>query len=178
MNHLKMLGHIDIAWVLPALTQHSALWDEETWRQNHPHSPHKSTRAIYLRMPPEVTVDSIFNSLEVVDCPAMQIRPFAALAAHMAAEIDAGERVARLMLIELAPHSRIRTHKDEGAYAEATERYHLPLITNRDCLVQILEESAHMEPGDIWWFNKHEAHSVTNFGTEARVHMVMDVFRT
>lgn len=174
--NLKLVGHIDVAWVLPALTQHSALWDEETWRQDHPHSPHQATRTIYLRMPPEITLESIFHSLEVVDCPAMQIRPFAALAAHMAAEIGA-ERVARVMLIELKPHSRIMTHKDEGAYAEATERYHLPITTNQQCFVRIAGEEKHLEPGDIWWFDKHQLHDVTNFGDEARVHLVMDVFR-
>ena len=177
-KHLKLIGHVDIAWFLPALTEHRERFGDSTWRQDHPQSPHGATRTIYLRMPQEITLDSVLESLEVVDQPALlQVYPFAKLASSMAAELDAGDRVARVMLIELAPRSRIAEHRDEGGYAEATERYHLPITTNPDCIVHINGEFAHLEPGDVWWFDKHSPHSVVNMGREPRVHMVMDLFR-
>jgi quercetin dioxygenase-like cupin family protein len=86
-------------------------------------------------------------------------------------------RVARVMLVELAAGAEIAPHIDQGAYAELTDRWHCALRTNRLCTMHSGGETAHMRPGEVWWFDKHAVHHVENLGAEPRVHLIMDTWR-
>jgi quercetin dioxygenase-like cupin family protein len=175
--HFRPTGFVPIAHVLPALCEHQALFDELTMRQDHPQSPHRATRSIYLRMPAEITVDTIFWGQDVVDYPAASIPAFYKLMADVAFATRQDNRVARVMLVELAAGAEIAPHIDQGAYAELTERWHCALRTNRLCTMHSGGEVVHMRPGEVWWFDKHVVHHVENLGAEPRVHLIMDTWR-
>lgn len=172
-----MAGIAPIDLVLPTLAEHQAEFDALTFRQDHPASPHQATRSIYLRMPAEITLESMFSGLDVVDYPAASVPAFFKLMADVAFVTKAPNRVARVMLVELAPGGHIAPHIDQGLYAESTNRWHCALRTNRQCVMHSGGETVHMAPGDVWWFDKHALHEVINAGREPRVHLIMDTWR-
>lgn len=166
------VGIIDLA---DALVTYGALFEDLTFRQDAPGSPHRDTKTIYLRMPPVITLQSIFEGFEVVDYPACDIAPFREGMADIARV--AGGSLARAMIISLAPGGRITPHIDEGAYAEATHRYHLPVVSNESAWLRVGSDQRFLVPGTLTWFNKHRLHSGANEGATDRIHLVVDLWR-
>ena len=89
----------------------------------------------------------------------------------------AGALPARAMILKLKPGGRIAPHIDQGAYAEATHRWHAAIETNGQAWLQIADERLHMAPGELWWFDKHALHYGANEGQTDRVHLIVDTFR-
>jgi hypothetical protein len=174
MMHFRYIGTVDPAPLVNAAIRYSGQFAEDTWRQDFPGSPHQDSESIYLRMPSEISVDSIFNSLEVSNLPLM--RDYAFADACKAISLMTIATVKRVMLVKLKAGGKVTPHIDQGAYAEATERYHLPVITNPDCLMTSGDETVHLPAGEVWWFDKHALHSVVNNGPD-RIHLIVDVVR-
>jgi aspartyl/asparaginyl beta-hydroxylase (cupin superfamily) len=85
--------------------------------------------------------------------------------------------LARAAFIKLQPGGTITPHIDQGPFAAATERYHLPITTNPDCFLSSGGETAHAPAGELWYFNKHALHTATNGGSTDRVHLIIDVWK-
>lgn len=97
-------------------------------------------------------------------CPAID----AALASF-----GPGLRSARLL--RLAPGSCIREHRDYGLSLESGEaRLHVPVCTDPNVEFYLDGQLVQMEPGECWYLNLDLPHRVENFGTRARVHLVVD----
>jgi len=175
MKHFMQVGILPVAPLLDAAARHAARFNDETWRESYPGSPHADSRSIYLRMPPTISVDSVFNSLEVVDRPIMAERAFSEACSAIALMV--GTPLARAMIVSLAPNGLIAPHADEGLYAEATERYHLAILSNPKARLKAGEETLRLRPGVVWWFDKHVTHSGHNLGEAPRIHLIVDVFR-
>ena len=141
-------------------------------------TPHRDSETIFLRHQPGTRPRDVLHSLVVEDGkhsdhPAIR-GVCAAIMRVVGVEAD---RLGRVLLIRLKPQGRITLHTDIGAYAEATERYHLPVITNPDAWLEVDGDRHHMEAGVLYFFEKHRPHCGGNDGTEGRVHLVVDVFR-
>lgn len=175
MNNFRHIGFSDVAIAAAILPFHAAHFSDETYRQNYAGSAHPESETVYLRMPPVLSLEGMFSSLEVENRPLMLVPEFAELVYAMASKI-AG-RLARVMLIKLKAGGRIHPHIDQGDYAEATDRYHLPIITNDGAWLRSGSETKHLAAGEIWAFNKHVLHEGANEGTEDRIHLVADFFK-
>ncbi|GAB4045584.1 aspartyl/asparaginyl beta-hydroxylase domain-containing protein [Spirosoma litoris] len=82
----------------------------------------------------------------------------------------------RLML--LAPGSQIREHRDQGlAYEFNAFRIHIPIQTADDVQFRVAGSNLAMQPGDCWYANFDQPHSVRNDGTTERIHLVIDCLR-
>ena len=158
--------------ILPSLARY---WPRNTLRQTAPGTPHRDTESIYLCMPRVVDAESIFSSMEVVYWTPMPHPVLRALVDHVS--LLAKAEPARVMLVKLKAGGRITPHIDQGAYAEATDRYHLALTTNPDCVMLIGDERVAGRPDEIWWFDKHTPHAVINGGATDRVHLIVDCWR-
>lgn len=174
MEHFRFVGGLNIDAAIGVLEKNAAHFADETWRQDYPGTAHGDTETIYLRMPPRLSVETLFDSMEVVDCPLAG--EFSPLLNDVCGVVESGA-LARAMLIKLKPGGKITPHIDEGAYAEATDRYHLPLVTNRQAWLKSGGEVLRMEVGELWWFDKHALHEGRNEGDSDRVHLVADFFR-
>jgi len=171
--HLMLVGHLNPEDVRQALERHEPRFGDATWRQSVPGTAHADTESIYLRMPPEITFDSVFHSHEVVDCPMLQEPAFRNALEDLQSIVQAP--IARAMLVRLKSDGEITRHVDEGEYSAATERYHWCITTNPACYVMIGDEVTHMRPGEVWFFDKHAEHAVSN-GPTPRVHLIFDVW--
>lgn len=174
MNHFKLLGTFDQAPALADIAEFP-LWDWLNVRRLFPLSQHYDTSDIILRANSVVvpqSFDIFMNGLEMVDYfPSFVMRDVMALAHRLAL----GERLGRVMLTRLPSGKSIGAHIDQGAYAEAHDRYHFCLTTNDGCVFHSGGESQHMAAGEIWWFDNRVLHSVDNFGETDRVHLIVDV---
>lgn len=174
MEHFRLIGHLDPTAVNSAVREHEAHFEDETWRQSTPGTCHADTRSLYLRMPSEISVHSIFHSLDISDKPLIKLPILQQSLYDVQQLLD--RALARVMIVRLKPWGFIKPHTDEGSYADATDRYHWCLTSNPDAFFVSGREMAQMQPGEVWWFDKHVEHAVKN-GRSDRDHMIVDVWK-
>jgi diphthamide synthase subunit DPH2 len=84
-------------------------------------------------------------------------------------------KVVRCEVINMSPNSRIRTHKDTSDLLYLSRRFHVPIITNKDCTFIVEEQSFHLEEANLYELNNRRYHSVQNFSDENRIHLIVDI---
>lgn len=151
------------------------LWKKDTWRQDHPSSPHKDTETVYLKMPNEITERSVFNDLNSDWLDAA----FSGVVRRMLPEIMkkvtcSNFKIGRVMLVKLKPGGHIEAHRDEGAYARAYDRLHLAVQSEDGNIFRCEDEYVWMHPGSLWAFSHKEEHEVWNNSKSDRVHLIID----
>jgi hypothetical protein len=172
MQHFTRIGTVEVDALATAVVTHAARFADLVFRQRAPGSAHPDTETMYLCMPPTISRETIFECLEVVDYPLMQEPAFRDAVAVVARLT--GSRAARAMIVKLKPGGRIAPHVDEGGYAAATQRYHLPITTNPLAWLDSGGERLHMPAGMLWWFDKHALHYGGNDGATDRIHLIVD----
>ena len=81
-------------------------------------------------------------------------------------------------LLGLGPGSLIRPHRDRGlAYRFGELRLHIPIITGDAVEFKLAGEVIAMRPGECWYLDFDQVHSVSTAGTDRRVHLVLDGLR-
>ncbi len=87
--------------------------------------------------------------------------------------------VHRVRLMNLKPGTRIAEHRDYGAQRYSLERgyirVHIPIRTHKDVAWNLRGKKVDMQPGEPWYTNVCEPHSVENLSNVHRVHMVLDM---
>jgi Aspartyl/Asparaginyl beta-hydroxylase len=87
------------------------------------------------------------------------------------------ERTA-VRLLRLGPGARVREHRDYRlGYDDGELRLHVPVTTGPDVEFVLAGEPLPMAAGECWYVNVNEPHRVTNNGTTARIHLVVDCIR-
>jgi quercetin dioxygenase-like cupin family protein len=88
-------------------------------------------------------------------------------------------KVHRVRLMNLKPGTRIAEHRDYGAQRYSLERgyirVHIPIRTHAAVAWKLRGQKVNMQPGEAWYINVCEPHSVENLSTVNRVHMVLDM---
>jgi len=78
-------------------------------------------------------------------------------------------------LMNLHAGAVIKEHRDyELNFEKGEARFHIPIQTNPDVSFFIENEKIPMDAGDCWYLNLSLKHSVNNFGSTDRVHLVID----
>jgi Aspartyl/Asparaginyl beta-hydroxylase len=173
MKHFELIGGVDVAPAISLLPAIEHLWTIHTLRQTAVGSPHRDTECIYVRMPADVDADKIFTAMDIdYYLNSAEIDQIISEVARLTKE-----RPARVMLVKLKARGVITPHIDKGPYAEATNRYHVALITSPHCVMHIGEESVSGGVGEIWRFDKHAVHCVFNDSEIDRVHLIVDCWR-
>lgn len=173
MKHFcRIAAGLDTQPLLDELAANETLWNALTLRQSYPGSAHADTQSIILRGPPDAR--DVFNDLRLCDYAYRSMLPAAnAVLKHCRALVDPLP-LARVMLVRLKAGGQITPHADQGLYARSTRRYHLALQSTPDCLFSAGDETIHISPGELWWFDHHATHSVQNNGPP-RVHLIFDL---
>lgn len=172
MNFLRLPFIFDPTTILKALRASPELWDTFTARQTYPGSPHKDTRCIVVRGPKAITRENIQTELESEWLTTNQQLNQAIIQTLFWLNTD---RLGRILLVELAPGGLIDEHRDEGLYARTFNRYHFVISSTPGNVFYCREEAVHMLPGEVWWLNHQELHSVANASPTPRIHLIVDV---
>ncbi len=87
-------------------------------------------------------------------------------------------------LLPIKPHRariiRLRAGTESVWHRDTKEddlmyRLHIPIITNEKCFYMTTQEKTHMPAtGDCYIIRVNQLHRVVNYGTEDRLHLVMD----
>lgn len=81
-------------------------------------------------------------------------------------------------LLSLAPGSFIREHTDpQTSYANGFFRLHIPIQTALGVRFRVDGYDLPMQVGECWYANFELPHSVENYGTTDRIHLVIDCLR-
>lgn len=172
--NIERIATYNVAPLIEALEANAKRFSDITIRQDVAGTPHPDTETIYLRFPPEITMESVFEGMDVIDYPACK---GALNDAIWSISIGEAFLPARAMVIKLKPGGVIRRHYDSGGYSEATERFHLPIVTNPNAWLACGDQVEHMEAGGLYRFDKHEWHYGANEGETDRIHLVADLWR-
>jgi len=84
-------------------------------------------------------------------------------------------KVVRSELINMFPNSRVRRHRDRTDMLFLCRRIHIPIKTNSETVFMVNKESENMAEGYIYEINNSKIHSVSNGGSENRIHLIIDV---
>lgn len=168
------------------ISENPELWKENTWRQDYvvkllrPVSPQKDTEAIMFRWAPENTIESVRDSIEVVNneknlklCP--EIFPIIMDCLNACGS----SRLGRLFIAKLKPGGFVIPHCDFGMYSDQFERFHLVLSSDEGNKFFVQDskghtETLHMKPGEFYWFNHKSLHWAENKSQSPRMHLIMD----
>ena len=184
-SNFKLIGRFDVTDVLAdqvggvmePRTEIADLWDVFTGRQDTPGSAHHDTRCVVLRGPAaqELTHDVVFSMIECVDAAdVLADLPYVVEVCAAVCKRLRVTQLGRVMLVELKPGGHIDQHTDQGAYATHYDRFHLVLQSDPGNTFTNGDETIHMQPGELWQFNHHVEHEVTNNSNTSRIHLILD----
>jgi Aspartyl/Asparaginyl beta-hydroxylase len=95
---------------------------------------------------------SVLDALAKLSCPVQTVR-----------------------FLRLGPGSRITEHRDYRlSHADGELRLHVPVTTGPDVEFRIGGSAVTMAPGEVWYLDLSQRHSVANTGSDPRVHLVID----
>jgi hypothetical protein len=112
------------------------------------------------------------RAIEYIKTPALRLAPY------MESIIDGfGAKTRRVRLMQLAAGTRIFWHDDGDEYGidNRTVRLHIPIVTNDRVEVQVSHQDCRWREGELWFLDNSFTHRLRNRGTEARVHLVIDL---
>jgi hypothetical protein len=94
--------------------------------------------------------------------------------------LDEFEEKLTVRVLALPAGGRIETHTDDGmSRASGLLRLHVPIVTNPGVRFLIGgEECGPWRPGELWYGDFSQPHSVANTGASTRYHLVLDVVAT
>ena len=181
MSHIQAVTWLDTRAFAESLPGHIKEFDEITLRQDAPGSPHKDTRAIFLRGPsastPEAAVRAWFDDVAYTDYGNLLQWPEALdLVDDILLQLPSAA-VGKIMLVELKAGGALAWHIDEGDYAKAYRRFHLPIVTNPMAFMYTGGDQAHLPVGVLTEFDTSVLHSAINAGPAPRIHLILDVRR-
>lgn len=174
MHHLALIGTFDPEPLAGVLAANAHLWHDITARQDFDGSPHRDTQTIFLRWCQHFTVASALADNETLEMPPLGFLTEGQSLIAWALRVLSPERMGRAMIVALKPGGSIDLHADDGAYADAYERFHLVISSEPGNLFHVATEQVWMRPGEMWWFDHKRPHRATNDSNAWRIHLILD----
>lgn len=188
-NFLRICQGLDPWPLLHSLQTQPELWNAHAVRK-HWQSVHRDVDDVLLRYNQwkegEDYLDKVCSSLEMVDYPAWGKLPQAQFFVYLLMQKTLGVHLGRVMISRVRPGGSIPLHSDRIPPAEEAfpdrippavyfERYHVALQSAPGTQFISGEESVYMAPGEAWWFDNQQLHSVVNNSAEDRIHLIVDI---
>jgi len=83
-------------------------------------------------------------------------------------------RLATVSNSVIIPHRDLLELGDIPAGERNTHRVHVPLVTPANCWVAERNTVYWMQPGDVWFFDASQVHSVAALSDQDRTHLILD----
>lgn len=167
----KVLENVQVLPIMAAIARQPDLWNKDDCRKTFDNSPHTKVDDILLRFGAKDGDD-----LEAISTPLMGRLPRVTDTVLDVMRLLNATRLGRVLVTRLAPGNKILPHADVlGKYAEYYTRYHLVLQGLSGSTFSCGDETVQMKTGELWWFDAHAEHSVSNNSQDDRVHLLMDI---
>ena len=180
-NFQKIAEGVNVGPLLHAVVRQPELWNVNKLRTTHPGTPHTQVDDIWLRFNDLNAYKKTGDSNRVVDehesiwYPAADKLPQARQLIFMLMTMTEGERLGRVLITRMKPGTKISAHVDGGEHAAYYDRYHVTLQSAPGFQFRAGDESVHMKPGEVWWFDNSKEHELANNSPEDRLTMIVDI---
>lgn len=179
MNFRPMLFLDTSIMTANLLLRHKVRFQDDRRRQETPGSAHHDTESIILRGPKGDDVAAWFADIPHQDMAILKefksAKSVLTRIANALAVDGVPGKIGKAMIVSLKPGGFIDWHTDEGAYAEAYNRFHVCLIPSPGAFLYSGGEQASPAVGWLTFFNNRALHSAINLGQTPRVHLIVDV---
>lgn len=158
----------------------NALWNWVNLRRSFQNSCHLQIEDVVFRGPrvdiPQ-TFETFMNGLESVSYWTWFLHAEVVALVKKVFESNY-EKIGRVVCTKIPPGGKVDLHPDQGAYAEAHDRFHVVLETEKDgCEFWCGGEMVLMQKGQFWKFNHELPHEVFNRSKSDRINLIVDVRR-
>lgn len=184
--NIALVDFIDVSRMAAGLVlKHAVRFDDDTRRQMAPNSPHKDTRTILLRGPADLDGRQDPQPHWQADVPhedqplladwpsARMVMEQVAVSHRRRTGLD--PMFGKILIVSLRAGGIVDWHRDEGAYADVHDRFHLCLVPAYGAVLYSGGDAAIPAQGNLTYFNNHVQHSAVNFGTNERIHLIADI---
>lgn len=173
--------HYSVAAAQAQLEAHPEVWNQHTWRTEHPNSPHREVDDIWVRYNDLTNFDpdpAVFNGPhDPVWYPVIHKLP-AIRELAMRAMVDFGYAVLGGVLItRIPPGKQVYPHSDHGWHARRYEKLCVQIKGDQRQAFHFNDVSLSANDGDVYWFDNSFVHWVTNDSDRERISMIVCVRR-
>jgi hypothetical protein len=84
-------------------------------------------------------------------------------------------RVAKSIFARLNSNCFIQEHSDNFEYLRMVHRFHIPILTNKNVIFKVGDQSLNMKEGECYEVDVSLLHSVYNNGNSPRIHLIIDI---
>jgi quercetin dioxygenase-like cupin family protein len=180
-NFLQIASGVETSKILLGVHINSHLWDQNLLRTHHENTPHSQVSDIWVRFNDitkynnEEEAREVLDEHESINYPAFtEIPALRSVVFGLMAAVE-GERLGRVLITKVRPGGRIDPHVDSGNHAAYYDRFHIVLQSGPGCLFRAGQETVHMRPGEVWWFDNQQEHEVVNNSSVDRIHIIVDI---
>lgn len=177
MNHKDTFilhGTYDISTLTNILNSGKVDWDTYTDRQDRFKAAHGHTKTI------PIIFDKSFNYDHLRIVPTEHYPLFKEELSKIEHLINSSTnqngKIMRALLVKLNVGGSIPPHVDTVGFSLVVcRRIHIPLQTNNECYFTVGTDKRNLKLGEVWEINNDkQMHSVVNFGTTDRIHLIVD----
>ena len=163
-------GNINVDNLLNIYNQNELDWDSFKFRQqSFLCFAHTKTLPIIFDESFEFTEKKVSENFPIFESEILSIQE------QIKSILNQDGEIVSFMFVNLPAKKQIEPHIDWLPFASKFDRFHIPIITNDDCIFTVGDESKNLKVGELWEINNDKfVHSVYNGGGTDRIHIIMD----
>lgn len=173
-------GGFDVAPLREQLTAHPDVWNRHTLRTQG-FSPHRDVSDIWVRYDAWERVaagrSDPYAEHGSVWYPCIREIPAAWSLARKVFRRVHGKRLGGVLITRIPPGGEVKPHKDTGWHAGFYEKFAVQVASNEGQAFCFESDELRPMPGDLYTFQNHVLHWVTNPTPEERITMIVCVKR-
>lgn len=173
MTPIRLLrSGIDVTPMQRALAENPNLWDRQSARTSPITSPHHGLSDIWVRYADQSTYQADGSHDSVWYEPADYL-PVRDMVYSLMAEVK-GEHLGGVLITKIPAGRTCKKHIDPGWHAARYSKFAIQIAADPEtqafCFPGVELKT---KPGDLFWFNNHYEHWVTNDGPHDRITMIV-----
>lgn len=184
MRHFtKIAEGIDVAPVMAELAANGDLWNEHTARKTAPGGPHAEADDVWLRFRDVAPFESGALSWSEFSNEHIPIwyRGWTLLPSlhpivfDLARKVEA-DMIGGVLITRIAPGRKVAPHKDSSWHVDYFSKFYVSLQSEPGARFHCIDgnevESLQPKPGEVWEFDNHKVHAVTNRSDADRITLI------
>lgn len=170
-DKIKLISSgLNVAAIYWALQSHPELWNQHTSRTESADSPHHGLDDIWARFgASHVDASQPHDSIWY---PSADILGIKSMCMDIMRGVD-GVELGGVLITRIPPGQECKPHIDPGWHARRYEKFAVQITSAPGQIFGFDDQQLETKPGDLFWFNNHYTHWVTNPTNYERITMII-----